>query len=161
MLKMMPTRSPLRRLLLKMALRRSPLRRLLLLSRNTRLQVLQLPSQHRLRSPPAPRVVPHFPQLLLGMGLKRLSPRYLSRESLEQPLQLLNLRNPRRVSLLLGRGNYAQTALLMLLTLCQLPTKGSQPLLLVKLTPIVLACLCLLLTLRPPWTLRLTLGMTS
>ena len=132
-----------------------------LLSRDIWPQVMPLPSQPRLRSPPARRAAPHLPQLPLGMGLERLFPRYLSHGSLDQPLLLLSLRSPRRVSLLLGRGNCALTVLQMLLILCQFPTKGSRLLLLAKPTPITLACLCLLLTLRPPWTLRLTLGMTS
>ena len=139
----------------------SPLQRLLLLSRNAQHRVLQQPSRPRLRSPQAQRVALHLPRLPLETGLERLSPRYLSHESLDQAAPLLNFKNLRRALLLLGRGSCVLMVLQTLQIHCQLPTKGSRPLLLKKLTPITLACLCLLMTLRPPWTLRPMLGMTS
>ena len=140
-------------------LRRSPLRRLLLLNRAMWHLALPLPSQPHLRSPPAQRAAPHL--LQPPLGIEQLFPRYPSHGSLVQLLQLLSLRSPRRVSSLLGRGSCALTALQIPLMLCQFHINESRPLLLKRLTPIILACPCLLLTLRPLWTLRPILGMTS
>ena len=109
----MKMRSPRQRLLLKMLLKRSPPRRLLLkmlLSRNAQNQFLQHPSRFRLRSPQAQKVALHLPRLPLETGLKQLSPRYLSHESLDQAAPLLNLKILHRALSLPGRGSCAQTA---------------------------------------------------
>ena len=142
-------------------LRRNPPRRLLSLSRNTRPRVLPQPSRPHLRSPQAQRVALLLPRLLQEMGLEQLSPRYPSLESLDQLAPLLNFKNLRRASSLPGRGSCALTALQRLLILCWFLTKGNRLLLLRRLTPTTRACQCHLLTLRPLWTLRPTLGMTS
>ena len=139
--------------------RRSLLRRLLLSNRAMWHLALPLPSQPPLRSPTAPRSAPHL--LQLPLGIEQLFPRYPSHRSLVQLPHLLSLKSPRRVSSLLGRGSCALTARQTLLTLCRLPTSESRPLLPARPTRTTLACLCLLPILRPPWTLRLTVGMTT